>query len=105
MLIKNKNKASIASVLCNHKKQGNNSDLNITKNSSFDEICNILNAVVNQNEKNFVFVQQLEDMGESFSDSQREALHNILSKHQNKYGNMVFDVDFAVKPEEEEVEF
>lgn len=105
MLIKNKNKASIASILCNHKKQGNNSDLNITKNSSFDEICNILNAVVNQNEKNFVFVQQLENMGESFSDSQREALHNILSKHQNKYGNMVFDVDFAVKPEEEEVEF
>lgn len=101
---RSKRKSILASILCNHKKQENN-NLNITKNSSFDEICNVLNTVINQNEKNFVFVQQLEDMGESFSDSQREALHKILSKHQNKYGNMVFDVDFAVKPEDEELEF
>jgi hypothetical protein len=91
------NKISIAKTMLLSDSQS----MELSKDSSFDKVCKVVDAVIKQNEKNLMILQQLETLDKDFSDDQRDILHDILSTHEDNYSGTVVGVDLAVKREDE----
>ncbi len=91
------NKISIAKTMLLSDSQS----MELSKDSSFDKVCKVVDAVIKQNEKNLMILQQLETLDKDFSDDQRDILHDILLTHEDNYSGAVVGVDLAVKREDE----